>query len=679
MINQYLQDSEFLQALDASPKKEVFVRIISLDLKNQPQEEITGTVTGGSLNIDGKSALARTCNLTLVANNPALTDYYWALKSRFSLEIGLKNQIDKKYPDIIWFEQGVFVITSFSKNESTSNLTISISGQDKMCFLNGTFGGTIPVEHDFGTEEIIYTDGSVEKKKLDLYTIIQQAVHVYGQESLSNIIINDLEPYGLELWEYRGETPLYLIYQSVNNQNSYGQIIGSTFDGEQEVVLVNEGVLEGMVKIKDIEQYYSINTLDSEYNKNATTINYTSNSLDKNTQANVIKLEYGDVAGYHQTPLTYAGDLILKTGETISSLLDKIVAMLGEYQYFYNTKGQFVFQKKKTYIQELFSPINGDIVEPIMSFSPYSYKFKDKALFTSISYTPAVKDIKNDFVIWGTKKGLGGGNIDIHTRYSINTKPISYTSYQNKKYTIEEYDWRELIYQMALDYQQFNQKEDFFYVLSQNNNYFENGKSGYEQYYTDMLGFWRLLYNPNPSEDDADNFYREGQKKYWNKSIHTNPENLIFWIDFLDVGEAELAKYSVPKIGYRSKIENTQLKTIYASQIPEIIFYTSMEDYEKLKITDAYAPLWVQNEMQDLFSISSKGTSLISKANDLIYQYACCAEGVNITSIPIYYLEPHTRIYVEGIGDLLITSLSYQLNYNGTMSMNCTKVIKNIY
>jgi hypothetical protein len=71
--------------------------------------------------------------------------------------------------------------------------------------------------------------------------------------------------------------------------------------------------------------------------------------------------------------------------------------------------------------------------------------------------------------------------------------------------------------------------------------------------------------------------------------------------------------------------------------------------------------------------------SLISKANDLIYQYACCAEGVNITAIPIFYLEPNTRIYVEGIGDLIVTKISYNLNYNGTMTLTCTKVVESIY
>jgi hypothetical protein len=41
--------------------------------------------------------------------------------------------------------------------------------------------------------------------------------------------------------------------------------------------------------------------------------------------------------------LTYAGDLISNIGESITSMLDKIKSMLGEYEYFYDLDGRFVF------------------------------------------------------------------------------------------------------------------------------------------------------------------------------------------------------------------------------------------------------------------------------------------------------------------------------------------------
>jgi hypothetical protein len=41
--------------------------------------------------------------------------------------------------------------------------------------------------------------------------------------------------------------------------------------------------------------------------------------------------------------LVYAGDLILKAGENLTTLLDKIKNMLGNFEYFYDVNGFFVF------------------------------------------------------------------------------------------------------------------------------------------------------------------------------------------------------------------------------------------------------------------------------------------------------------------------------------------------
>jgi hypothetical protein len=71
-------------------------------------------VTAGTVNIDGSSAVRRTCSLTLLAKDININNYYWGLNTKFKLEIGLTNNINKDYPNIIWFPQGIFVITAFN-------------------------------------------------------------------------------------------------------------------------------------------------------------------------------------------------------------------------------------------------------------------------------------------------------------------------------------------------------------------------------------------------------------------------------------------------------------------------------------------------------------------------------------------------------------------------------------
>ena len=148
-----LYDITFLEELAKENQREIFVRISALDNDDYPLEQIEGKVTDGSINIDGKSLVRRTCSLTMTAENVNINSYYWGLKNKFTLEIGLKNNINSIYPNIIWFLQGTFIITQFNTTQTTNKWTIKIQGKDKMCLLNGDLSGNLPHEVDFGKEE----------------------------------------------------------------------------------------------------------------------------------------------------------------------------------------------------------------------------------------------------------------------------------------------------------------------------------------------------------------------------------------------------------------------------------------------------------------------------------------------------------------------------------------------
>jgi len=68
MMHDVMLDKEFLKALDHMHLREVYVKIISLTMSEEPVAEITGSVTSGSVNIDGKSSVRRTCNISLTTN-----------------------------------------------------------------------------------------------------------------------------------------------------------------------------------------------------------------------------------------------------------------------------------------------------------------------------------------------------------------------------------------------------------------------------------------------------------------------------------------------------------------------------------------------------------------------------------------------------------------------------------
>ena len=630
----------------------------------------------------------------------------------------------------------------------------------------------------------------------------------------------------------------------------------------------------------------------------------------------VAKIEYGQTAGYRLTDLTYAGDLIANVGESITTVLDKIKNMLSEFEYFYDLDGQFIFQRKKSFINTLWTPIlegeSEDIdedgnsiyysekyIQSMANASSWSYVFSGAELITAFNNNPNLLNMRNDYSIWGNRKSVSGQEIPVHLRYAIDIKPEFYKNMdgqifvtseeifeklkQNAKekilnnvndriqnfnlhhevpdalnspikkedgswttgwwdirdwhdyyyaLTLEEprftmkwyskndengcipcntipgyekntswtwmivqtlkedgtyslsfghgsggeplkssesksikyesfydetgklitqkvepeetrmirspyngcndthtylyflnnhvsenqrtyfynpdfpdnlsfeevvqnqidkefneylesgalnfVDWREIIYQMAIDYYKYNTLDDFELLIRNNNlDYYPEGKTGYERYYTDIQGFWRQLYNPLEEKEE---FYPKGHKnQFWLKDVYEYPETLNFWFDFLDA-EGELSQFNVKNVGARSKAVNeTTVKSIYFRETPDIIFQSPNEEIQPM---DGYKYIQVQ-DIDSMFSISAQGKSAKDRLDELIYQHGYCIESATITTIPIYYLEPNVRIHIYDQdtninGDYIISKMTIPLAYNGTMQITATKAAESI-
>ena len=496
MKSNFLYDKNFLQELFRANERTVFARVTALTQKERPIEYIEGKVTGGSINIDGTSRVRRTCSLTLVAQDININDFYWGVKNKFKLEIGLKNNINSKYPDVCWFKQGLYVITSFSTSYGTNNYTISISGKDKMCLLNGDLAGALPHTTDFGIEEYYDKEDNITTyTSVPLKRIIRESVQNFGNELPQNIIINDLEDAGLNLLEYRGDTPIYM-FRNVETDT----FINMTLNGNLKCFIIKDDNSLKETTIDDVDIKYD-NLVNLTEGEQPTKVKIGSNYY------TIAKFEYGSIPGYELTDLVYAGDLICNVGETLTSMLDKIVNMLSEFEYFYNLDGEFVFQKKQTYVDVYWNDIEkGDQIyaNAAVNKSVPMWNFTDNQLVSAFQNTPNILNLRNDFAIWGKKKTTSGTEIDIHMRYAIDKKPTEYYSLiDQKQYATFDrsdatvVDWRELIYKMALDYRKYYHDDDFLYNLAQANPQYPDGHTGYEQYYVDMEGFWRQIYNPD--------------------------------------------------------------------------------------------------------------------------------------------------------------------------------------
>lgn len=423
-------DKKFLKELDRIPLKEVYAEIIALNDDDEVLETIEGHVTAGSVNIDGASSVRRTCSLTVVADELNIHEYYWGLHTKFKLSLGVKNDIDSNYPEIIWFKQGTFVISSFTTSQALSNYTINIQGKDKMAKLNGEMGGTITsLTHDFGKVIVQGIGGDYAEEDLLLKDIIIGAVHQFANEPMYNIIVNDLEDQGLELLEYRGDKPFYML---INEKTS--EPFNVEFNGSTSFIDASTGK---SITLDSIPANKYNPLFDME--KQGIVSDYMKIKNNSGDIFSVAKIEYGQTAGYRMTPLVYAGDLILNVGETVTAMLDKIVAMLGQYEYFYDIDGKFIFQRKKTYFNTSWNNIvnNEDeqYIEPSAYTSAVSYSFEDGLLVASYQNNPNYANIRNDYSVWGTKKSVTGQELPVHMRYAIDKKPTLFVNKEGVHFT----------------------------------------------------------------------------------------------------------------------------------------------------------------------------------------------------------------------------------------------------
>lgn len=632
---EYLNDMDFLTQLDKLHMRVQYAKIILLSFKDEePIKEIQGSITSGNLSVNGSSAIRRTINLTMLASidnsNLEDIDNEISINKKIKVLIGYDNPLKsyKNYGDIIWFPCGLFVLSSANISRSTSGWNISITGKDKMCLLDGTAGGTLPASITFHESLVQLDNGDVEIQYPTIFQIIYEAVNHWGGEAIENIIITDIDEEIKMLVRYMGDKPVYFSddYQSLS------------FEAQE-----------------DYPHMFS----------------------------------YGQDAGYKYTDFTYPGELVLNAGDTVVTLLDKIVSTLGNYEYFYNIDGKFVFQEIKNYL---------NTGSPLLELSPedyvrsynnakFLYSLTDLDTTTAITRNPKYDNVKNDFYVWGKRKTSTGVEVSIRYHLAIDDKPDIDLAMQNmwevkdKKsnlivrydfntldnYSVDDYtvtligtpcdEWREELYRRALNAQVSN--------------------SVYDNYYdSELIAEWRNLYNPMNKNWDATN--------HWNPDVFNDPGSINFWLDFIDTSSA-LGKYSIKNIGRRTKVvNNNDIKTVYNSEVPDVVFIEGLDQDLIVKYQGIGQRFFIlTNEYYDMFSISTTGTSCFDQIREMMYQNLCYNTTISLTCLPKYYIEPNNIIRVEDkdsniYGNYQITQYSLPLTYNGTMSITATEVLTRV-
>ena len=674
----YLRDKQFLKSIDESSFKEEFIKIIILNWQEQPIEEIQGRVSSGTLNINGNSSLRRTCNLTMLISeeeaNITRVKNLLSINKKIKLEIGLKN-LTTQYTDydIIWFPLGLYIISNVSITNTNGQITTaSLQLKDKMCLLNGECGGLLPASVTFSSYDTLDANGAYQIEQPTIYTIIKYVVNYFGGEQLSKILISDVDERVRKVMKWTGSNPLYITQYTSTSGVQY-----SATTNKQEV-----------------DDALAAGTIDSyeEY-------------------------ESGQDVGYIYTDFIYPGELIGDAGNSVCDILDKIKSALGNYEYFYDLDGNFVFQEIKNYLNtsksttDLNNMNQNDYLIDITSGKSV-YTFGDSFLISSYSNAPQYSMIKNDYIVWGMREDSStGATYPIRYHLAIDSKPQIGNTYK-----VFFYDDTEDGIKKAKRPIQFSTRDEFptqgaedtFYLALDTNTVYkwDTEQNTYVMFASQTKDIvttdWRTeLYLSGAQAEgfslDTNNYYTELNNE-WPKiydiengkfydEYQKNISSLDYFLDFID-SSAAIGELSISNIGKRSKIVvDEDINCIFEREIPNLVMIDASQDSAIVTEQREEAQrkgqdyIQVSGAIYNLLATGGTQNSAFERVKELIYQYTSYNESITLQCLPIYYLDANQRITVNDAksniyGDYMINSISIPLNVSSFMTISATRVLE---
>ena len=195
-------------------------------------------------------------------------------------------------------------------------------------------------------------------------------------------------------------------------------------------------------------------------------------------------------------------------------------------------------------------------------------------------------------------------------------------------------------------------------------------------YYVELVNEWPKLYDTENGKFHEDLINSEGGLV----------GDLDYFLDFIDSSSA-IGEFSVKNIGRRTKVvNNDKINCIFEANIPDVILINLGDDpatVQKKKneaIARGQKYLQVSGQVYDNLAIGGSQNSAYNEIKNLLYEYTSYNESIQLQAIPIYHLEPNTRIVVNDVesdihGDYIIKSISLPLDINGTMSITATRAI----
>ena len=417
----------------------------------------------------------------------------------------------------------------------------------------------------------------------------------------------------------------------------------------------------------------------------------------------------GELMGKKREVAHFTSDVTSQPGDSVVTILDKIKQQLGNFEYFYDLDGNFIFREKRNYLNTSYSTYldenlidlnkNNFIID--MTKGRSIYNFTNSNLITSYSNSPTYDEVKNEFIVWGKKEG--NESLPCRYRLVIDSKPICQTHQDIIIYIEEDNNYHALKRHNGLI-------ENIGYISVTEDGYFKYIDEEFPSFEEVMVAYegnitsqdWREeLYYQGIEALAAGidtGVYFEDLRNEWPKlydlkeqkikDVYLNDPLLMdYYLDFIDTNE-ELSKISVAAIGRRTKAQNADsVNCVFEFNVPEVYFYSENhdEEYKNMIINHAAAQkaevIELSAEDYESLKLSSTANDAYTEARAWLYESTQRNSTISISAIPIYYLDANSRITVSdsvsGIqGDFLINSISLPLDISGTMTLSCSQVLQ---
>lgn len=355
-----------------------YVKIELLDWYENTTEEITGIVKSGTYSENGSNMSRRNLTLTFssVDQDNELIINKLQISKKIKVSLGLQNfSSDKITEKILWFNLGIFIPISVSLSHSATSSSISLSCSDKMCLLNGTVGGMIPMPITFATK-----DDNGNYKSMNWRDIFINASTTIGNENNSKIIIENVP----DIIRVVGQVKdVYGVKDKLIHVDA-----PKSMDGNRCII---DGWLPDVNNNVDLTEKLVIHKGEKLY------------GLRKFGPPDPVTVSDG----------SSQEDYIVNVGENISKIYTDIITQLSNaHQCYYDKEGNLrlepihdftVFELEDKFINSNIYETNSDMFKPDFTRLPITYDFSDKPTVISYNNTQKFDNIKNDFVLQGEK------------------------------------------------------------------------------------------------------------------------------------------------------------------------------------------------------------------------------------------------------------------------------------